>query len=230
MKKLILRNIAMAIILILKSPVVFSAGERVVINFLPYSSEKPSDFNQFKSQLDSSKTDLIQDVISKTKAGYLKSLSIRPIKTDNPEYQLSSINDFEQYWKTNTNTLEILTGYIATRPDGTYLVSSQIYLGELQQQLPHNIIQLDIPFSVNNYAIAIDTHAAFLFYNLAMDSKRVNPNDSILFSNLMKVSNDKITDLKKNSELKKDSKLYQSIIELEKVITIETKAMKVKQK
>jgi len=207
-----MRYMALAFILIIECPLAFSAGERVVITFSTYSG-KPEDSDQFRSSLDRTKNLLIQNIINKTKnTEYLKSLKI--VETKN---QFPSLTDFDKYWN-DSDALEILKGSIDRQGEGQYFVNSQIYLGEFHHGLPSQSVFLEVPFSAKGYSMAMDSHAAFLFYSLAMDVQRVNPGDSALFSSLMKVSIDKLSEIKKNKNI-----LNQSLIDLEKAIRNELK-------
>lgn len=130
------------------------------------------------------------------------------------------MTEFDKYWN-NSDALEIINGSIDRQGEGKYFVNSQIYLGELHQYLPSKSVSLQVPFSAKDYSMAMDSHAAFLFYSLAMDVKRVNPSNTALFSSLIKVSIDKVKEIKKSTKT-----LSQSLLDLEKAIEVEMKKVK----
>jgi hypothetical protein len=88
---------------------------------------------------------------------------------------LPDLGDLVQYWK-STHALEILSGAIVTdKPDKPRVLTSNVYLGDLQGSLSKSTISVVIELTPEEYTSWRDMHVALTLYALAMDAKTRRP-------------------------------------------------------
>lgn len=165
--------------LVLVSLIIGTAGDdRFFVEVFPYASvgnARPDDV-----------TKLLKDK--------LRRLAEQTISAHPELDRLNKINVFDKkdplpasgealakYWAGSPTTLEILSGVISSNPD---VLTSNIYLGELQGSLKTRTVSVQIPLTPVELKSCRDMHGALMLYALAMDAKGNNQQRSIVLQYL----------------------------------------------
>lgn len=77
----------------------------------------------------------------------------------------------EQYWRSSPTTLQILSGSISSGSGSPDVLTSSIYLGDLQGSLKTRTVNVQLVLTPKELRSFRDMHGALMLYALAMDAK-----------------------------------------------------------
>jgi hypothetical protein len=169
-------------------------------------------YSQFRRFLQDRVQTLPEEVEGETKdLAYLGQLSLRDVS--GPGFP--SLSELENYWR-QTSSLAILQGNVFTPAGKPPVVQSRIYLGALSGTLAKKSIMVEMAVTEQEFANTSDSHSAVLLYGLAVDARRVYPQNKALTAAILKSARDKLADRERRGTLPRELlELKQAILAAE---------------
>jgi hypothetical protein len=99
-----------------------------------------------------------------------------------------------KWLKNQGSVLCVLRGTIISDDDATYMVKSNIHLGELRGHFPYDVVRITLPISVKEFSNSRDSHSVVILYALAMDAKRLGYDRSHV-ARFLTAANNKLADI-----------------------------------
>ena len=162
------------------------------------SSEK---FGSFRGILEDKISSLKREVLQGNTQGfdYLEDVRVNFRKQDN----FTTIEGVNQWMKNEASVLCLLRGTIISDDNVTYMVKSNIHLGELKGKYRHDVLRITLPINSKEFGNTRDSHSVVILYALAMDAKRLGYDKSHI-ARFLNAANNKLADIKRRGGLTSD--------------------------
>lgn len=151
-------------------------------------------FSVFRGILDDKISHLKREVLQgdALALAYLNDVHISYRDKDN----FTTTEGINRWLKNQASVLCVLRGTIISDDNVTYIVKSNIYLGELRGHFPYDSLKISLPISSREFGNNRDSHSVVILYALAMDAKRLGYDKSHI-ARFLTVANNKLADIKR---------------------------------